>query len=338
MLQTVVGATWKRVVVGLAVVAIADLGIVAVRQSAAAPIQESQPAPPQAQVVALVDGQTFEVRSHDQRTRIRLLDIVSPSAPGSGQPPQCLGPEASAFLASAIPLGTTLTLAYQTDQFGQAAATASTTDGKLINAEVARAGFAEPVANNGDDGNDPTLARVQTAARDAVTNKRGLHSPDVGCTVPGQVKSVLDAVAKIPTTAPAGAGGIELTNLANTATDARAAAEKLVRDFTQNRQDLIWTVLDPTERSQLQHQATQGLNQVAATEVTLRAAANSALNDGSTQAAVQAEANRIAKQLAAIRSAEVHRAKAAHSAELARLNATVARQTGRSSNASGPPR
>jgi micrococcal nuclease len=311
MVEKVVGTIGKRVVVGLALVAIADFGIVAVKQTGAAPIQESQSRPAQAEVATLVDGQTLEVRSHDQLTRIRLLDIVSPSAPDSEGHPPCLGPEASAFLASTIPVGTPLTLAYQIDQFGQIAATASTSEGTLVNAEIARAGFAEPVATNGDDGNDHTVVTVQTAAQDAMTNKRGLHSPAIGCTVPGQVKTVLEMVAKIPTTAPPGAGGIELTTLANLATDARAAAEELVRDFTQNRQDLIWTVLEPTERSQLQHLATQGRDQVAAAEVTLRAAANSAVNSGSTQAAAQAEANRIAKQLAAIRSAEARRTKAA---------------------------
>jgi micrococcal nuclease len=318
----------RRVVkFGIGLVAIAGVGLAVVKVTGADPtaiaLPQSTPPPAQGVVAALSDGETFDIRSNDQLTRIRLLSIDTPAPATPDRPAQCLGPEATAYLASVIPVGTTLQLTYDKDRFGRTVAMASTPDGRLVNAEVVRAGFAEVIKTD-EDG--PTQSPVEAASREASTSQRGLHSPDVGCTVPGQVKAVTDMVARVPTTAPAGARGADLNNSANAATDARAAADELLWAFDQKRQEMIWLVLEPAERAKLEQQTRDAHDRVAAAEVTLRTAASATFNSEATQGAVQAEAARVAKQLAAIRAAEARRAaEAARRAEAARQAAAAKR-------------
>ena len=49
-------------------------------------------------VERVVDGDTIEVRMLDKTVRVRLLNIDAPETRDSGQPTECLGPEASEFL------------------------------------------------------------------------------------------------------------------------------------------------------------------------------------------------------------------------------------------------
>ncbi len=318
----------RRVVkVGIGLVAIAGIGLGVAKATGATPtaiaISQQQPLPAQGVVAALSDGETFDIRSNDQLTRIRLLNIDAPAPAATDRPAQCLGAEAQAFLASVIPVGTTLQLAYDKDRFGRTVASVSTPDGRLVNAEVVRAGFAEVVKSNEDA---PSLSPVEAASREASTNQRGLHSPGVGCTVPGQVKAVVDMVARVPAAPPAGAKGVDLNNAANSATDARAAADDLVLAFAQSRQEMTWLVLDQAERTQLEQQAQAARDRMAAAEVALRNAASAAFNQEATQGAAQAETDRVAKALAVIRRAEARAAaEAARRAEAAR-QAAAARQ------------
>jgi regulator of protease activity HflC (stomatin/prohibitin superfamily) len=177
-----------------------------------------------------------------------------------------------------------------------------------------RAGLAEVV---NDDPANPVPPAIDAAAHEALSNKRGMHAADIACTVPGQVKALTDQVAKIPAAPPPGADLAALVAAANSATDARMAAEVLDSDFTENRLEATWHVLDPTERSQLQAQVETARDQAAAAETTLRNATNSSVNQGATQAATQKEADRIAKALASIRKAEAQRSAEAIRRELA---------------------
>lgn len=292
--------------IGIGLVAVAGIGIaVAKTTGTTAAIALPQPPPEQAQVATLVDGDTFDVRFNDQITRVRLLNVDTPAPAGPDQPVQCLGAEATAQLAQIIPAGTALKLSYDKDRFGRTAAAATTTDGRLVNAEMVRTGLAQVIKSD-SDANVP--AAVDAAAQEAMTAKRGLHAASVPCTVAGQVKSVVDAVAKLPSGPRPGASAVDLATSANSATDARMAAEELDSAFAQNRQELVWLVLDPSERSQLQSQVQAARDQAEASESSLRNAANVTVNQQATAAAVQAEAARIAKKLADIRKAEADRA------------------------------
>ena len=60
-------------------------------------------------------------------------------------------------------------------------------EARLVNAEVARQGLAAVVVIDGNNRFYPPIA----AARDeAAAAGRGLYSPDIACTIPGQVNAV----------------------------------------------------------------------------------------------------------------------------------------------------
>ena len=56
-------------------------------------------------VERVVDGDTVDVRLNGAVTRVRLLNVDTPETVDPNRPVQCLGPEASAFLASTLPAG-----------------------------------------------------------------------------------------------------------------------------------------------------------------------------------------------------------------------------------------
>lgn len=286
------------------------------------------PLPAHAEVAAVVDADTVDVRSGNQVTRIRLGYIATPAPEGPGFPPACLQAEASAQLNSIIPAGTELTLTYDTDRYGRAVAQAVTSDGRLVNAELVRAGLAEPVI----DASSPTVPPlVSAAAQDALTNRRGVHAADIACTVPGRVKTLTDQVSRIPTSAPAGENLSGLVAAANSATETRMAAESLASDFIDNHQDTTWSALDPNERAQLLSRVNVAVAQVSADETVLRAATNVTVNQQATDTASQREEARIAKALAEIRKAEAERAAQAdrREAEARRAAAAAAAQQAR---------
>jgi micrococcal nuclease len=313
------GRVVNRVVkVGLGLVAVVGVGVgVAVGlKSGTSVIGIPQPPPGQAEVATLVDGGTVDVRFDDQITRVRLGSIAAPGLGKPDRPRPCLASEASALLGTIIPAGTQLKLTYDRDQLGRTVAQAVTLDGRLVNAEVVRAGLATVVDDAPATSVPPALV---AAAHEALDNKRGMHDADIACTVPGQVKVITDQVAKVATAPPPGADVAVLVAAANSATDARMAAEELDSEFTQNRQEPTWLVLDATERSQLQARVETARDQAAAAETVLREATNIRVNQDATQTATQTEAARIAKALASIRKAEAQRAaEAARRAQAAR--------------------
>jgi micrococcal nuclease len=296
---------WRSAKIGIGLAAVVGVAVVLARSPETPTVILAQPLPTQAEVAALIDGDTFDVRSDDQVTRVRLGYVDTPAAPRPGQPAACLAHEASAKLASVLPAGTQLRLTYGKDRFGRTTAEAVTMDGRLVNAEIVRSGFAQVVR---DDSETPIPAAVDAAAQEALENKRGAHAAAISCTVPGRVKALTDLVAKVPTAAPPGARVLDLATSANWATDVRMAAEELDSAFAQNRQAITWLALSPAERTQLQSQVRAARDRAAAAETALRNAANTIVNVDATQAAVNGEAALIARTLAKIRKAEADRA------------------------------
>lgn len=323
-----VSTSRKRRLLAIAVglVALSGIGLVLAQATGAAPSVRATPLPTVAVVAALVDGDTFDVREGDAITRVRLAYVRTPPPPRPEKPPTCLAAEASARLASIIPAGTRLRLAYDRDRVGYPAAEALTDDGKFVNAEIVRAGYANIIETGLEKPIPPALADAANAAAvDATTNQRGMHSAAIGCTVPGRVKAVSDAVAQIPAAPGATAPALDLANSANRATVARMAADELMSAFAQNRQDITWLALAPAELTQLRDQVRGASDHAATLETVLRNAANLTVNHDVTQAAAHRDAARIAKVLADIRKAEADRAaqaaRRAAAARKARVNA-----------------
>src|SRR5918998_2611216 len=191
-------------VVMLGLAARIGVGLVTARAATAvlvAVIPPTQAAPEQATVVGHVDGDTYDVDVDGTPERVRLINIDTPETKDPQKPVQCLGPEASAFLANMIPIGAPVRLEFdkdREDRYGRTISATFTSDGKMVNSEIARAGLAQVVTY---DDNVRFRPPIEQAWREAASNKRGLHSPDVQCTVPAQVKTVTDAVAQAPTAA-----------------------------------------------------------------------------------------------------------------------------------------
>ena len=149
-------------------------------------------------VTNLIDGDTFDAAIDGRTERIRLLDVDTPETKDPNEDVQCLGPEAAKFLESLIPAGTTVTLEYDEERFDQHDRTLAgvyTADGTLVNAEVARQGLASAVVIGSNDRFYPPVLEAQ---QEAITESRGLYSPDVACTIPGRVAAVTSAVANAP--------------------------------------------------------------------------------------------------------------------------------------------
>jgi micrococcal nuclease len=301
--------TRRPVTIGLVLVGAISIVVAVLQTGGKDRIARAQPPPTEVEVAALVDGDTFDVRVGDVITRVRLAYVRTPPRPRPDQRPACLAADASARLASIIPVGTHLTLRYDKDRLGHPSAEARTTDGRLVNAEIVRAGYAHLVAADSDA---PIPAAVGDAVTDATeeaaVNQRGMHSASVACTVPGQVKAVTDAVAAIPAAALPTATALDLSASANRATVARMAAEELTSAFAQNRQETIWLALSSDERVRLLTQVQEAGDHAAQLETALREATNTSVNQAVTLAASQREAARVAKVLADLRKAEADRA------------------------------
>jgi len=102
----------------------------------------------------VVDGDTLDVAIGAGVQRVRLLNVDTPETVDTEQPVQCLGPEATEFLKGLLPPGSAVTLEYddeRTDRFDRTLAAVFTSDGTLVNAEIARQGLAEAVVIGGND-------------------------------------------------------------------------------------------------------------------------------------------------------------------------------------------
>jgi endonuclease YncB( thermonuclease family) len=309
--------------IGIGVVIVAGVAVAIATTHASPAIGLSHPPPAHAEVAAVVDAETVDVRADNAVTRVRLGYIATPAPLAPGFPVACLQPQAEDQLRSIIPAGTQLSLTYSTDRFGRTIATATTLDGRLVNAELVRSGVAEAVGDPSDPAVPPA---IRAAAQEALTSQRGMHASGIACTVPGQVKALTDTIATIPTTPPAGASLPALVTAANNATQARIAAENLVSDFAQDHQDTTWSGLDPNERAQLDNRVKAAVVQATSDERQLRAATNGVVNQQATDNANNREQARIAKALAEIRKAELERAAQAARREAEARKAQAAMQ------------
>jgi micrococcal nuclease len=131
-----------------------------------------EPAPAQTRircrVTAVSDGDTFRAAC-PASTRVRLLLI---DAPERDQRP--FGPEARARLLRLAPPGTMVTLELDVaprDQYGRLLAYVWLADGRMVNEELTRAGFAIPLVY---PPNVRYVERIRRAAGDARAARRGL--------------------------------------------------------------------------------------------------------------------------------------------------------------------
>ncbi|WP_171058110.1 thermonuclease family protein [Modestobacter altitudinis] len=155
-----------------------------------------------ATVTKVVDGDTIDVDYDGKTHRVRLLNVNAPESVDPNRSVECMGPEASEFLASQLPVGTDVRLEWDEekyDRYGRELAAVFLGE-KFIDAEIARAGFGVAMAV---EPNTKYLSRVQSAQVEAEIAGRGLHSTSLECTVPGQVSALESAATSVLDRAPA---------------------------------------------------------------------------------------------------------------------------------------
>ncbi len=126
-------------------------------------------------VVRVVDGDTVIVRVHGEDETVRLIGIDTPETKHPTKPVQCFGPEASAFTKQLLPEGTRVRLERDVearDHFGRLLAYVyRSDDGLFVNLELARLGYARPLAISP---NNAHARDVGEAVRRAQAERRGL--------------------------------------------------------------------------------------------------------------------------------------------------------------------
>ena len=293
-----------------------------------------------ATVSRVVDGDTIDVQYDGGTHRVRLLNVNTPETVDPDKPVECMGPEASDYLKSRLPVGTEVRLEHDEetqDGYGRELA-AVFLGAELVDAEIARQGLgvAMSVAPN-----TKFLPPVQSAQAEAQQAGRGMYGSDVACTVPAQVRELEQAATTTVAEQPAATAA--LTDFDGHAGDltgvlATAAGMQALLNGDRNAFPLLPFADDrlTSLRNRVGGVAAD-LQQAATANSSARAAEQQRLDDAAKEAARKAaeEAARKAAEEAARAAAEeaarVAAQQAAAAARAAQQSATVSSSPGSTS-------
>lgn len=137
--------------------------------------------------MGVIDGDTIEVRVEragilpaGSRRTLRLLEMDTPETVHPTVGVECYGPQASAFAARRLPVGSRVWLVAdeeRRDQYGRDLRYVWTDDGEFFNLQAVRLGFAEAVLY---EPNDTYIHRMSTAEATARAARRGLWGACTG--------------------------------------------------------------------------------------------------------------------------------------------------------------
>jgi endonuclease YncB( thermonuclease family) len=199
-------------------------------------------------VAEVLDGETIEVRDGDHVSRVKLVNVDAPAAS------ECLHRESVVKLSELLPEGTPITVVRE----GQFAAV-STQDGTLVNTALIGEGLAVPAVNGTQH-----LDQAKAAHQAAAAQQKGLHSPDVPCTLPGQVRAITEAAAAVAAQ-PLRASKTELTVAADTAKTAIRLVDQLAKPG-----GLTWDAVAPADQTVLLAKVTKVVPTLYRKEAELR--------------------------------------------------------------------
>ncbi|WP_158288606.1 excalibur calcium-binding domain-containing protein [Ornithinimicrobium flavum] len=160
------------------------------------------PGSDRATVVRVIDGDTIDVRYDDEVHRVRLLNIDTPETRHPGKAVECLGPEATAYLADQLLPGDVVRLEYDVERYDRyERELAGVFEGEvLINAEIARRGLGVPVLF---EPNRKFLDEVTAAYEEGKAAGAGMFSADLACTFEARIAAYADSVAAVEALAAA---------------------------------------------------------------------------------------------------------------------------------------
>lgn len=157
-----------------------------------------------ARVLRVIDADTLSMERDGTTITVDLLGIVTPQAKHENEDMHCLAPEAADYLAKLLPVGSPVTLTYdealgegETSQPDPSVSPTVTVkagvtlpDGRLLNAEMARAGFGVAVP----EGSSTLYDTISEAQDQADQQQAGIYSRSVDCALPSQLNSALTSV------------------------------------------------------------------------------------------------------------------------------------------------
>lgn len=255
----------------------------------------------QAVVVRVIDGDTFEASVNGEDKTIRLLNVDTPETKDPNTPVECLGPEASKNLEEFLPAGSRVRLELDVeplDRYGRTLAGVFDSNGKLVNAEVARLGFGVPVLIEPNRKFHPAVVEAFEEAR---ARGAGLNSADTPCLPAQQVEQAAQAVESLAAT-PLPGSDPELDQ-ANAALVAALATVAALRTAANARNRVTWAAYEP---ARLAKQGSR-LDAAASAGSARLAAIGAKKKDLSDKAAASRQAAESARQAAEAAAAEAAR-------------------------------
>lgn len=279
-------------------------------------------------VVSITDGDTLVASVNGTDTTIRLLNIDTPETKDPNKPVECLGQEATHFLAQLLPVGAPITLQYdveRTDRFDRTLAAVFTSSDVFVSAEIARAGMGTAVVFGK---NTKFLPPVQEAEAEAKSQGLGLFDPVADCTLPAQIAAATTALeTAVGTSAESTAAS---TAAAIAAAAPAVAAAKTLREVLQTGKtatDVVrWAAFTESELAATVTKLSTGISQaeehlgdLAETEKSLQKA-----EDDAARAAAEAKAAAEAEAQAKREAAEAQAAADAQAAAEAQAAADAA--------------
>ena len=157
-----------------------------------------------ARVLRVIDADTLSVERDGTTITVDLLGLVTPQAKHENEDMRCLAPEAADYLAKLLPIGSPVTLTYdealgmgETSQPDPSVSPTVTVkaavtlpDGRMLNTEMARAGFGVAIPEGGS-----TLYDTISAAQDQADQQQaGIYSRTIDCTLPARLNSTLTSI------------------------------------------------------------------------------------------------------------------------------------------------
>lgn len=135
-------------------------------------------------VTHLVDGDTLDVDIGGTIERVRLIGVDTPESVAPNRPVQCYGTEASAYLATIVPVGTQVRLARDAiarDQYDRLLAYVYRIDDDLlVNLALVEQGYADAVTYGDNEALYGALVAAEIEARDGGRGLWGVcGGPDV---------------------------------------------------------------------------------------------------------------------------------------------------------------
>ncbi|WP_154674394.1 thermonuclease family protein [Nakamurella lactea] len=293
-----------------------------------------------ATVQDVIDGDTVKVIIDGTPTMVDLAFIRTPTVGTSDSTAECLANQAVEEVNTHLSRGMNIDLV----DFGKlgpgVVASVRLADGADLGALLVRHGLAAALL----DQRPGTLSDELVVANDAaIESSAGLHSPNIPCTVPGQVALVWcgattassQHTSPSPSPTPRTATTTTTTRSASAAAGCKdvddqhrtvAAAMAIKRLFAQPRVGVIWDVLTEAEQTALEAKANEAVEQARAREADAGHRSSAAKSKASVASSKAAASSAAARSAEASRQAEAsQQAEAARRAEASRQSAAASR-------------